>query len=384
MPIRSRYRLISLAVAAVVLVGTIAAPASADSINDKKAEAKRVAAKIEQLHNAAEALAEQYNGATDELGTVTKDVAAATAQLAAQDQRIAGLKSKLSTFAVRTYVMGDSVGSALTPLSDGTAGGAAQRQTYASLFLGTNVDAADQLAASREDIARLRATLAAKQKRQADLTKQVADRSAAMLKAVDAAVAYEGRVQGELATLVQQERVRQQQEEARQAAATLAAAQRAAAARATAARAPAGGASAPRSDPSSPPSFRGPPAGTNVPPPSPGAAGAVAAARSQLGVPYRFAAATPGVAFDCSGLTMWAWGRAGVSLPHFAASQYHMLPHVPIDQAQPGDLVFFYPDLHHVAIYIGGGLMITAPQTGDVVKIAPAFRSNLVGIGRPG
>jgi cell wall-associated NlpC family hydrolase len=110
----------------------------------------------------------------------------------------------------------------------------------------------------------------------------------------------------------------------------------------------------------------------------------VAAARSQLGVPYRFAAATPGVAFDCSGLTMWAWGRAGVSLPHFAAAQYAMLPHVSIAQAMPGDLVFFYRDIHHVGIYIGGGLMINAPQTGDVVKIAPAFRSSLVGIGRPG
>ena len=79
------------------------------------------------------------------------------------------------------------------------------------------------------------------------------------------------------------------------------------------------------------------------------------AALSQLGVPYVFAAASPGRAFDCSGLTLWAWGQAGVSLPHFAASQYAMLPHVPLDQLQPGDLVFFYSDLHHVGIYIGNG-----------------------------
>ena len=81
---------------------------------------------------------------------------------------------------------------------------------------------------------------------------------------------------------------------------------------------------------------------------------------------------------------MWAWGRSGVRMPHFAAAQYAMFPHVPVDQAQPGDLVFFYSDLHHVGIYIGGGLMINAPHTGDVVRIAPAFRDNLVGVARPG
>ena len=107
------------------------------------------------------------------------------------------------------------------------------------------------------------------------------------------------------------------------------------------------------------------------------------AALSQLGVPYRFAAASPGQAFDCSGLTMWAWAQAGVSLPHFAASQYGMLPHVPLDQLQPGDLVFFYSDLHHVGLYIGNGMMVQAPRTGDVVKVSPLAGRNLVGAARP-
>ena len=95
---------------------------------------------------------------------------------------------------------------------------------------------------------------------------------------------------------------------------------------------------------------------------------AIAAAESQLGVPYVYAAADPGHGFDCSGLTMWAWSEAGVSLPHNAAKQYAALPHVPVSSLQPGDLVFFFSPIEHVGIYIGGGMMIDAPYTGAYVE----------------
>ena len=91
---------------------------------------------------------------------------------------------------------------------------------------------------------------------------------------------------------------------------------------------------------------------------------------SQQGVPYRFARRVPGVAFDCSGLTNYAWGQAGVDLPHQSAQQYASTPHVPKDQAQPGDLIFYYSPISHVGIYIGGGMMVHAPSTGNVVKVA--------------
>jgi len=111
---------------------------------------------------------------------------------------------------------------------------------------------------------------------------------------------------------------------------------------------------------------------------------AVSAAYSQLGVPYKFAAESPGVAFDCSGLTKWAWGRAGVSLPHQSGQQYGSTPHVPKDQAQPGDLIFYYAPIGHVGIYVGGGMMIHAPHTGDVVKLAVVHWNKVVGVSRPG
>jgi len=97
-----------------------------------------------------------------------------------------------------------------------------------------------------------------------------------------------------------------------------------------------------------------------------------------------FAQATPGVAFDCSGLTMWAWAQVGVRMPHFAASQYQMFPKVALDSMQPGDLVFFYNDFHHVGLYIGGGMMIDSPHSGATVRIVAIYGRSLVGAARPG
>ncbi len=119
------------------------------------------------------------------------------------------------------------------------------------------------------------------------------------------------------------------------------------------------------------------------PPPSSRAAIAVAYARAQLGKPYVFATAGPNT-FDCSGLTMAAWRAAGVSMAHYSGSQAAAFPKVSWDQLQPGDIVVFYSDFHHVGLYIGGGMMIHAPQTGEFVKIAPAWRENFQFGVRPG
>jgi cell wall-associated NlpC family hydrolase len=111
---------------------------------------------------------------------------------------------------------------------------------------------------------------------------------------------------------------------------------------------------------------------------------AIRAAQSQLGVPYRFASSVPGVAFDCSGLTAYAWATAGVSLPHQSRNQYSSLPHVPASEAQPGDLIFYYSPISHVGIYLGGGMMIHSPQSGSTVSYAQVNWDKVVGVGRPG
>jgi cell wall-associated NlpC family hydrolase len=99
------------------------------------------------------------------------------------------------------------------------------------------------------------------------------------------------------------------------------------------------------------------------------AAQALRLAMGKIGSPYVWGAAGPS-SFDCSGLVMWAYRQVGISLPHYTGAQWNAGTHVSRSQLQPGDLVFFYSDLHHMGIYVGNGKMLHAPQTGDVVKIA--------------
>jgi cell wall-associated NlpC family hydrolase len=110
---------------------------------------------------------------------------------------------------------------------------------------------------------------------------------------------------------------------------------------------------------------------------------AVRFALAQVGKPYVFGAAGPG-AFDCSGLTMAAWATAGVHLPHSAAEQYSYGTHVSRDQLEPGDLIFFYNPIGHVTIYIGNGLMVSAPTEGEPVSVVPLayYNSDYVGATR--
>ncbi|TAM87740.1 MAG: NlpC/P60 family protein [Jatrophihabitans sp.] len=113
------------------------------------------------------------------------------------------------------------------------------------------------------------------------------------------------------------------------------------------------------------------------------AATAVQFALAQVGKPYVFGAAGPN-SYDCSGLTMAAWAAAGVSLPHSAAGQYGYGTHVSFAQLQPGDLMFFYQPIGHVTIYIGNGMMVSAPTSGQNVSVVPAnqFGSAYVGATR--
>ncbi|MFE8952437.1 NlpC/P60 family protein [Streptomyces althioticus] len=94
---------------------------------------------------------------------------------------------------------------------------------------------------------------------------------------------------------------------------------------------------------------------------------ALAFARAQIGKPYVWGATGPG-SYDCSGLTQAAWKAAGVSLPRTTYDQVNAGTTVPVSQARPGDLVFFYDDVTHVGIYIGNGMMIHAPKPGTYVR----------------
>ncbi|MBT2233109.1 NlpC/P60 family protein [Nonomuraea sp. NEAU-A123] len=94
--------------------------------------------------------------------------------------------------------------------------------------------------------------------------------------------------------------------------------------------------------------------------------------------PYVWGAEGPS-SYDCSGLVMAAYQRVGISLPHYTGDQWTAGRHISKEELRAGDLVFFYGDLHHVGIYIGGGMMVHAPQTGDVVRIASIARRPFAG-----
>jgi cell wall-associated NlpC family hydrolase len=127
--------------------------------------------------------------------------------------------------------------------------------------------------------------------------------------------------------------------------------------------------------------------GTFVPPPNSSAAQiAIAAAKSKIGASYVWGSAGPDT-FDCSGLTSWAYAQAGVYLPHSSASQAASYPEVPYSSAQPGDLLFFYSPVSHVALYLGGGMMVHArhPGPGGQVQIGSVggYGTPVVKVTRP-
>jgi cell wall-associated NlpC family hydrolase len=109
---------------------------------------------------------------------------------------------------------------------------------------------------------------------------------------------------------------------------------------------------------------------------------AVAFARAQIGKPYISGAAGPN-AYDCSGLTMAAWAKAGVKMSHGSVDQYYAFPKVSMKDIQPGDLVLYYTSMHHVGIYVGNGLIVHAPHSGTSVQYAKINLMPVTGIVRP-
>jgi cell wall-associated NlpC family hydrolase len=110
--------------------------------------------------------------------------------------------------------------------------------------------------------------------------------------------------------------------------------------------------------------------------------GVVTIALKYLGRPYVWAASGPR-SFDCSGFTMFVYAQVGVHLPHSSRSQINYGARVSRANLKPGDLLFFYSPIHHVAIYIGGGKMVHAPHRGDVVSIDPVTWGSFAGACRP-
>ncbi|MEU0301162.1 NlpC/P60 family protein [Streptomyces sp. NPDC006175] len=117
-------------------------------------------------------------------------------------------------------------------------------------------------------------------------------------------------------------------------------------------------------------------------PPSEEGGEAVRYAVEQIGKPYVWGAEGP-ESYDCSGLTSQAWSTAGRAIPRTSQEQWRQLPKVPVGSLRPGDLVVYFPEATHVALYIGDGLVVQAPRPGATVKVSPLASNPLLGAVRP-
>jgi cell wall-associated NlpC family hydrolase len=341
--------------------------ASAAPIDDKRAQAAALQAEIDANGRKIDALSEEANGARyrrDQAQAARNDAQVRIDAAKVERGRLRGLLSKRALDAYK----GSGSSSPLDAIDVRDARELGAKAKYAAAASNTQNklvaqlrDAEDELAARQEELDAAIAQATAEQERVEASRSEIESansRQAALL----------GQVQGELATLVQQEEQRRQAE---------------AAARARAMTAPRPAAASSSRSGSSGSASSGGGGNWAGPAASGGAGAAIAFARSQLGKPYVYAASGPD-SYDCSGLTMRAWQAGGVSMPHYSGAQYDMFPHVPLDALQPGDLVFWGPGgSNHVAMYTGGGNVIYAPQTGSFVKEGPIYGSP-VGAARPG
>jgi cell wall-associated NlpC family hydrolase len=348
-------------------------PATAGTIQTLQARAAAIATEINASYVRLDVLDEAYDQAQTRVGELKTSIAAENRSILASEHRLATDDLHLRTVAIDAYVNGDVSG--LSVFLNGNQQQLPMQQAYAQAASG-NLDKAvasvdidhHQLSVHKHS---LQAAEASEITTQHQIGKDVAE-----AKTVTAALERTlSNVKGQLAQAV----AAQERAQARAAAASAAAAARKAAAEAAAKAA----ASEPKPPP--PPPGTTPPQSTQPAPSQPNpiigsgsGATAVRAAESQLGVPYVWGGATPGVGFDCSGLTMWAWAQAGVQLAHGATDQYYEIAHVSLGNLQPGDLIF-YGDagyLYHVVMYVGSGpygsdTVIQAPYTGTVVQLSP-------------
>ena len=339
--IGTRPRFTRLAIAALLVVPAVVASISPSRAATTAQDVASAQQRVDQIQQSLASLNEQYNEALYKLQQAQQHVAEAEAMRTAAQQEADTARARLSKRAVDAYTgMGSQYDALLssdsmTEFSDRLEFLGAMSQTDADLA--SQADSAAQQAAWAQQaydqaVADRQAIIDQLDGQRQQAAQQLADAQQILS---DTTAAHDQWVREQQLALQQ---LQQQQQQA---------------------------------ESQSPSSPTPPPPPDYNPPPASGDGGTVAnAAVSKVGSPYVFGAAGPD-AFDCSGLTMWAWAQVGVSIPHSASAQYSSLPRVPLDAVAPGDIIYYGNVSPHVAIYIGGGQIVHArhPGPGGEVQV---------------
>jgi cell wall-associated NlpC family hydrolase len=345
----------------------------AAALGREKEKLAAASARLTSLETQAEVLTEQYDKTAVQEQQAAATYRSALARLAAARHAEQASRRQVASLAASEYETNGGFGTMAAMLGDANGPQAYLNQvSLGKLFAEQRTGI---LARNQAD--RVIATVFRDQARSSLAARQAAVRRAARLKvAVQAAVARQLAAVKQTRALTA--RLASALASARTHARSLAAERQAALAAEAAAQARSAGAG--------PSSSQAPPA-----PVPGGTAGDIAAnwALSQLGKPYQWGGAGPDT-YDCSGLTMDAWAHAGVRLLHYTGYQWQEGQHVPLDQLQRGDLLFYATNnsdpatIHHVGIYIGNGEMVDAPYTGADVRIDSIYQPGYpIGAVRP-
>jgi cell wall-associated NlpC family hydrolase len=395
---RQLLRVFPVAVAIAMIVPMMGSTVvQAQSVDGQRQKVEDIVDELERLEERSNQLAEDYVEAIDTKAQLDAEIIEAEARVAAKEAELADLRGNLSEMALRSFVGGGAA--PLGPLFEDSTNmnDVLQRDELARVALSAGDVTSDELDALVSDLEAERADLAAKREQAEQLAESLVAAQEQTEQQTDEYEAARTEAEQTLGELIAEEEARRAAESLRQMQAQAAELARQEAANQasqqsnqsnSSANNGGGGGGGGNGGGGSSTGGTTASGGGQTSSPAPAVSSrsgiAISAAMAQQGVPYRYAASSPGVAFDCSGLTAYAWAQAGVGLPHQSRAQYASVPHVSQAEAQPGDLLFYYSPISHVGIYLGGGQLVHAPNTGSTVKVAAVNWSKVSGVGRPG
>jgi len=330
-----------LAIATLIALPGVAAPASASPVSDKKARLREAQAKLERVGTQVEKAVEYYNQAVTKFETTRNKIKVNQRLLAVAERNLAIANRQLAARAQSIYKAPET-GFVDVVFAARSFDDLVTQFDLMQRLGNSDVDLVRSVTAYEREIKDRRIALRADEKTAAKLLEEQRAQKSAILATESRMKRLEGGLKSDIKLLLAQQ----------------AAAARAAAQQAAAGTSGSGGVGRTTDGP---------------PPPDPGGPGhpeVVAIAQRYLGIPYLWGGASPKTGFDCSGLVLYVYAQVGVQLSHGATDQQRASKPVPLNALQPGDLVFYgnASYSYHVAIYAGGGQTIEAARTGTLVR----------------